>query len=128
MKRSPLRRKTPLARAPMKPWRRAEDDPTRVDPAEAQYVLARDGSCIAAQLDPEHRCEGRDTIDHVPEHGRNAFGTRATCSEHGVADRHVLVRLCLGGNTGGWASAHRDQERDWIARKSPLGVRDDPPA
>lgn len=125
MKRTALRRRTPLSRAPMKPWHRDPDDPTRVDPAEAQYVLARDGSCIAAQLDPGHRCDGAPrTLDHVPERGRNAVGLRATCSEHEVADRHVLVVLCNFANTGGWASAHRDDERAYLAR---VEVRDDPP-
>lgn len=129
MKRTYLRRRTPLARAPMKPWRRDPDDPSRISPEEVQYVLARDGSCIAAQIDPEHRCDGAPrTLDHVPERGRNALGLRATCSEHGVADRHCLVVICGWANSGGWASAHRDQERDWIARKSPLDVRDGPPA
>ena len=101
----------------MKPWKRADSE--KVTPEEYAYVMRRDGSCVARQIDPDHRCEGRDTVDHVPEKNMNALGKRALCSIHRASDRHVLVRLCWGANVNGWASAHRDEERDWIRRKEP---------
>lgn len=100
-----------MKRSPMKPWRRKESD--KVTPAEHDYVFARDQRCVAAQIDPTHRCEGRDTLDHVPGKNENAMGKRAP------SDRWHMLRLCWGGNVNGWASAHRDDERAWIAEKEP---------
>ena len=91
----------------MRPWFRPAED--RLDPAERAYVMARDGQCVAAQIDPEHRCEGPDGFDHVPERDQNGLGSRAP------SDRFHGVRLCWGANVNGWASAHRDEERAWIA-------------
>lgn len=116
MKRTPLRRATPLTRAPMKPWRRPESE--KVDPVERAYVMARDGSCVAAQIDPQHRCDGRETVDHVPDPNRKGMGMRRDIAA--PSDRFHLIRLCNHANGDGWASAHRQEERDWIADKEGL--------
>lgn len=117
MKRTPLIRRTGLRRsAPHRPWRRAEDD--KVDPAEAQYVLARDGGCIAPQVDPASgMCAGRIELDHVKDEARMA--------DRAKSDRWHLVSVCEGHSEKGmragyiWNTSHRDLERGWLAMKEP---------
>jgi hypothetical protein len=83
-------------------------------PGEYDYVMLRDGRCVAAQIDVDHRCEGKETLDHVPGKNENALGQRAP------SDRRHLLRLCWGANVNGWASANRDRERAWIASMEDL--------
>ena len=47
----------------------------------------------------------------------------AECMRRDIAapsDRFHLIRLCNHANGDGWASAHRQEERDWIADKEGL--------
>jgi hypothetical protein len=113
MRKVPLVRRTPLkaARRPHRPWARADED--KVSPETYAYVMKRDGECVARKLDPEHRCEGIDGLDHVKDQAR--MGKRAP------SDRWHLVRLCWGANVNGWASAHRAAERTYLSRVEPDG-------
>lgn len=84
--------------------------------ASAIEVQARDRGCIAARLDPEHRCMGRLTLAHVPERGKNALGRKPPF------DRYHLVVECLGANSGGtrpWSEMHREIEREYLAGQYP---------
>jgi hypothetical protein len=118
MNRRPIPRRTPLARAPMKPWIRADDD--KVDPAERAHVLKRDGGCIAPQIEPDPApgpCWGKIELDHVKDDPR--IGDRAP------SDRYHLVSVCNGHSEKGmragyqWNTAHRAEERAWLALKEP---------
>ena len=83
---------------------------------EAEAVYERDHGCIAAQYDPDHRCEGRLTLGHVPELGQNALGKKPPF------DRYHLVVECLGANSGGtrpWSEMNRDTERAHLAKHYP---------
>ena len=108
-----LRRLTPLrARKPMKAWRRKPED--QVKQADVAYVYARDGGrCLAPRFARQHgepidACWGRNTIEHV--HTEPMLGKRAPSDK-----RHMLL-LCLHHNSDGWASMHKDWERDYLAR------------
>jgi hypothetical protein len=80
--------------------------------------MDRDVRCVAAQVDPDHRCEGGDTFDHVPDENAKGVGMRRDVSA--PSDRLHGVRLCWGANVNGWASANRDKERKWIASMEDL--------
>lgn len=111
MKRTPLVRKTPLRRRPL-----AADDDRRVFPGERLAVFMRDGGCIARIYDPSHACDGRLTLAHVPEEGKNALGVKPP------SDRFHLVAECLAANSGGtrpWSETHRDIERAHLAKHYP---------
>jgi len=96
----------------------------RVTPDMAAYIFARDRGCVAAKLDPDHRCHTRFgdphaatdlakmTIDHVKEQAR--MGKRAESDD----PRH-MVAMCGWGNNEGWASAHRDEERRYLMEVEP---------
>lgn len=140
-RRTPLRRSGPIRRRP------------HADPVPASLwleVVNRDGRrCMATVLDPEGHppsvCRGKLgqrgvitiapllfnlaalTVDHVPmpthlvqrDRLDPARGTRRAPSrlEH-------LVTLCHHANVDGWASAHRDDERDYLASLYPEWWRD----
>lgn len=112
---SRLIRRTPL-RATHPPRRRPQPREEDVDWASLYaYIMARDGGCVAAQLDSSHRCIGRQTLDHVPDPGVKGVGMKREIAA--PSDRWHLVRVCWSANVDGWCSAHRDDERDYIARK-----------
>jgi len=89
--------------------RRSRPAADRVDPAEAQYVFARDSwRCLATRFDLAHDCRGtRLSIEHVPDAGANAFGKRAP------SDRWHMVAVCLEAQNG-WCLTNRPSERAWL--------------
>lgn len=112
-------RKTPLR---PKKWYRppARKASTKVTPALREYIMRRDRGCVAAKVDPEHQCRNQwgdthaatdldqMTIEHVHDHAR--LGLRA------ASDKDHCLTLCWASNVLGWASAHRDIERAYLAR------------
>jgi hypothetical protein len=107
LKRTPLRRRTPLRSKP-----RPQQD--KVTPELHDYIIKIDGGCIAPQVDPEAGpCSGRLTLDHVKIELR--LGKRAESVEN------RLVTVCEGHSENGakaghqWNTSHRDLERGWIA-------------
>ena len=114
-------RRTPLRRTRPKPWFRAEDD--KVTPELHDYILDRDKMCFAAMIDPTHQCRTRFgerhaaddrrrlTLDHVKDHA--AMGDRAK------SDKRHLLAMCGDANNNGWASAHRQEERERLAEIEP---------
>lgn len=104
-----------------------EAKPSGLRHREWLAVAERDEwSCMAPKLDPEaDACRGPFyaktpaigtiayldilTFDHVKE---NAGGSRIHDRQHGVL-------LCHHHNVDGWASGHRDLERDHLARHYP---------
>lgn len=103
-----------------KPLRRSR---MRQDPVTTQvraFVLSRDRECIARKVDGElHVCRdqwgnvhragdlARLTLDHVKDAPR--LGKRAP------SDAAHLVAMCWDANVNGWASAHRVEERAYLA-------------
>jgi len=92
-----------------KPERRRTPRPERVDPADAEYVLRRDGECVIAKLErlgwlvPRKPCSGRLTIEHVlREKGRR------------VHDRRWMVVACLFHNVEGECSRSRVHVRRYL--------------
>lgn len=80
----------------------------------AQEVYERDRVCLAFRMDGLHTCQGRLTLAHVPELGKNALGKKPP------SDRYHLVVECMAANSGGlqpWSEMHRDIERAWLASK-----------
>ncbi len=75
-------------------------------------VMDRDqGICFAYRVDgPAHRCQGPMGVDHVLEDAR--MGKRAP------SDPAHLVAMCWDANVNGWASAHRTEERAYLAAVS----------
>lgn len=107
--RKPIRRRPRLAGAE----RKFRDE-------EAGVVFQRDRGCIAALYDSGHRCEGRLTLAHVPELGRNALGRKPDF------DRYHLVVECLAANSGGtrpWSEMNRAIERAHLAKHYPERYR-----
>lgn len=99
--------------------RRADD---RVTEDVARTVLLRDRQCVASKLGFAHLCRdafGREhstfaierlTLDHVQE-GYGRMGRRA------ASDEQHLVALCFFAHiTSGWATSHRPELRDYLAR------------
>jgi hypothetical protein len=103
-------------------WRRDEAD--KVTDALVNYLAKRDGGCMAPILDrrltslcadrwgtvmarTDPRCW---TIEHVHE-GYGKTGDRALSDP-----RHTLI-LCWAHHLGGWATAHKDDERDYLIKK-----------
>jgi uncharacterized protein YodC (DUF2158 family) len=101
--------------------------PTTLPPPVWRAVAERDGwRCQAPELDPKaDHCRGPFfgqtpqrgtagyqsilTFDHVKD---AAGGPRIHDEQHGVL-------LCHWHNTGGWASAHRAEERAYLAQFYP---------
>lgn len=113
MKHSRLLRKTELrSKSRPKPWRRAESDKVTED--LANYIYARDNmTCLAPILAAAHDqpvdpCDGRLTIEHV--HTEPTMGKRAK------SDKWHCLLLCFHHNVDGWASMHKDWEREYLAR------------
>jgi hypothetical protein len=75
----------------------------------AILVFQRDGMCVAAKLDPKHRCQGRLTLEHVPIRGRNALQRKAP------DEPWCSLALCLGAQSEYWGEAHREAERGYLA-------------
>ena len=134
MKRTPLKRKTPLRagargdirRTAMKTYRRKPED--KVDPVERDHVLRRDGDCIGRVLArlgwvPMHTCanEFGDPLPHpVPyealtlEHvkpelraGLRAMSSKTAEFKRGDRLRRWSVAACPWANVNGWTSANR---------------------
>lgn len=74
-----------------------------------QYVVDRDGDCVAAIYDSEHRCEGGTTVDHVSDRNKKGLGMKREIAAPN--DKYHLVRACWGANVNGWCSANREVER-----------------
>lgn len=73
-------------------------------PEQAGATFAREGyRCIATRFDPDHHCEGRISIEHVPGYNENAMGVRG----------RYLTAACLGAQQG-WCLTHREEERLWL--------------
>lgn len=132
MKRTPLRRSSPLAnRSSLKPSGRirpkprAEED--KVQPGTAQKVKARDGRCMAPYLDRELQTPCADAfgntlvngsygalmrmhLDHVPDLNGTAMGDRPPSDEY-----HLIV-ICPKHHLGGWATSVRGRtfEREYL--------------
>ena len=71
MKRAALLRKAEL-RSRTAPKRHAHKDP--VTPELREYILTRDGGCVAPLLEMERECFGRLEIDHVMNAGKGKRG------------------------------------------------------
>lgn len=113
MKRTPLRRKTPLRRTRIDRRRKRNWSPPRIPPEEAHVVAVRDQGCIAAKYDASHVCFGRLTWAHVPVFGKNAYGKKPP------DNRYHLVMECLGANSGGlqpWSELNHHIERAHLAK------------
>ena len=92
----------------------------QVTPELRALVLARDGGCVATRLDADHQCMSlwgpvartdlwAMTLDHVKDEPR--MGRRAP------SDAEHLVTLCYGAHiVTGWATSHRPELRDYLAR------------
>lgn len=112
LRRVPLIRKTPLrSRKLYRPPVRAESD--KVSSDLYAYIMRRDGECVARKIDSDHVCVGGDTLEHVHDHAM--MGKRAP------SDKHHCLRLCWGANVNGWASAHKNEERAYLAEVEPRG-------
>lgn len=122
MKRTSLLRRSPLRPGkPMKRWVRREE--TKVTPELREYVLRRDGRCLASRVDLYHMCRDqwgnrhpatdifRLTLDHVKREAR--MGLRAESSAR------TLVATCWAANVLGWCSSHRLEERTYLAMVEP---------
>ena len=101
-----------MRRSPIK--RHSRKDP--VTPELRAAVLERDGGCVAPRLDPLMElwtdwCDGPLTLDHVKSQPR--MGVRAP------SDMAHLVTLCAFHHLdSGWATAHRPELREYLARVS----------
>jgi hypothetical protein len=89
-----------------------------VTPDLRRRVLLRDKGCVAAALGFKHVCRDtwgnvhqptdldRLTLDHVNDHPM--LGKRAP------SDEQHLVSLCAFAHFAGWATSHRDVEREYL--------------
>lgn len=120
-------------RAHKKQWRvRYEGRPVTVangrprrtvkDPVTAVVrwsVMRRDGGCVLALLDPEHRCRDKWGNPHAPT------ATRSLTVEHvkdslrmgkrAPSDLDHLVAMCHAGNVGVPSKRNRAKVRDYLA-------------
>lgn len=84
-----------------------------VTPELAEYVLERDGGCVAPRLDSlSGECRGRLTLDHIRDYAM--MGKRAPSDE-----RH-LVTVCEHHHLDGWATSHRPILRAYLLTVGPL--------
>lgn len=105
---------------------RARPSADKVTPELHAYIMERDQMCFAARVDFDHVCRDtygdihrsndkrKLTLDHV--HDAATIGKRAP------SDRYHLLVLCGWANTQGWASAHRNDEREYLAMVNDDGV------
>ena len=114
-------KRTALKRRPMKPWRRAEDD--KVTPELHEYILDRDRICIAARFDLSHQCRTRFGTPHRSDDRRKLtldhVHDEATAGKRAKSDKWHLVAACGWANNEGWCSAHRREEREYLAKREP---------
>lgn len=98
-----------------KPERRPRRKSRGLTPEErAVYrdVEARDRSCVAGRVDPTvDPCDGPLHREHVRY--RAAMGGRRITVRNGV------VLLCRHHHMDGWATSHKDDLRDYLARVQP---------
>jgi hypothetical protein len=88
------------------------------DPVTAELresVLLRDRGCVATKAcdciaSKRTQCAGRLTLDHVKDQPR--MGKRAP------SDLDHLVVLCWHHHLDGWATAHRPELREYLAKVS----------
>lgn len=135
MKRTPLRRRKPLVSTGFQPkhkvWRPApkqREDGDWVTPQMHQYILARDGRCMAPVLDKDLTTPCADTwgnrlvpgsytalsalqLDHVPDENGTAMGDRAK------SDEWHLICICPFHHLQGWATSKRGRsyERAYLS-------------
>lgn len=106
--------------------RKARPAADRVTGELWNHIVYRDGGCVAPMLDIDSdlcRTLAGDvyprnflpmlTVDHV--HDAATMGKRAP------SDAAHLVCLCIHHNDNGWASAHREDERAYLARLAKTG-------
>jgi hypothetical protein len=80
-----------------------------VSPELREAVLRRDRGCVAPRLGAtEYDCHGRLTLDHVKD--QPMMGKRAP------SDLSHLATLCWTHHLDGWATSHRPQLREYLAR------------
>jgi len=126
VKRTPLKRSSTYSprRSPIRYKPRAESD--KVTPQLHQFILARDGQCMAPVLDinlaslcadqfgntlqqGSYFALQRLQLDHVSTKGHTAMGKRAP------SDMRHLVALCPYHHIpSGWATSHRPLLRDYL--------------
>jgi hypothetical protein len=121
MKRTPLIRHTPLRPGkPWRTWRRPEED--KVTPDLAAYIFNRDGICLQARYEPEHRCRTRFGDEHAPDDRRYLriahVKADARAGKRAEPQKDRLVAECDLANER-WSSSHRDIERAYLAEKEP---------
>ena len=114
-------RRTTLRRTRMRPWHRAEDD--KVSPELVAYILDRDRICIAARLDPEHRCMTRFRQPHTADDRRyltiEHVHEAATTGKRAKSDKWHTLAACGWANNEGWCGSHKQEERDYLAKVEP---------
>lgn len=100
-----LLRRTPLARKPMKPYRRKPED--RVPQWLPGYLLARDRTCVPARLGAPDPCSGRLTIEHVK--------TESMMGKRAPSDQWHTLLACLHHNLS-WCllAASKEAERTYL--------------
>lgn len=108
-----------MIRSRMKPWRRKEE--TKVTPEMHAYILDRDRICIAKRVDMTHQCRTRFGVQHPSDDRRcltlDHVHHAATTGVRAKSDKWHLIAACGDANNNGWCSAHRAEERSWIALK-----------
>jgi hypothetical protein len=83
-----------------------------VNPADAEFVLLRDGECVIAKLErwgwltPHEPCSGRLTIEHV----KAILGM----SIRRLHSRRWMVAACWHHNVNGECSRQRDHIRRYL--------------
>jgi hypothetical protein len=138
MRRTPLKRRTPLRSSGRL---RAKAHPDPVSPELWLEVIDRDKRrCMASVIDPEGHpptsCRGKYgeralvlrspelwdlsclTVDHVPRpvhQSQRSADDPARGTRRAPSRREHLLTLCHDANVNGWASAHRDVERAYLA-------------
>lgn len=117
----PLRR-TGLRRTPIRRWFRPEAD--KVSPSLHAYILNRDRICFAARIDPTHLCRDEFGNRHAPDDRKylrldHVKDSAQMGGPRAPSDRRHLLALCGDANNNGWASAHRNQERIYLAEVEP---------
>lgn len=94
-----------------------------VTPEMAAYVLARDRVCIAYRVDSTHRCRNRWGDEHAPDDVRQLtidhVKREARMGKRAESVPACLVAACGWANNEGWCSAHRAEERAYLAMAEP---------
>lgn len=141
MKRSPIKRRTPLARGRALPWvpgvlattkrsypkfkPRADDD--KVTPELHAFILARDGRCMAPTLDLELKSECADQYGNALVNGTYhalqrmhldhvPLPNEVAMSGRAKSIKERLVVICPKHHLFGWATSKRGRtfERDYL--------------